>query len=100
MVANIDVPEKIQAFGQSSKQSLSDICWGKDATYQAQTVDKYGRTIAVMTRGGVEANRAQVERGMAWVYAQYNTDGSLPSLQAAAKGARRGLWGGNAPVPP
>jgi micrococcal nuclease len=50
-LANIDAPEKQQAFGQRSKQSLSDLCWGKDATYQAQTIDKYGRTVAVVTCG-------------------------------------------------
>ncbi len=71
-LANIDAPEKAQAFGQKSKQSLSDLCWGKDAQYDAQTLDRYGRTVAVVRCAGVEVNRVQVERGMAWVYVQYN----------------------------
>src|SRR5437867_657240 len=99
-LADIDAPEKKQAFGQRSKQSLSDLCWGKDATYQAQTIDKYGRTVARVTCAGVDANRAQVERGFAWVYPKYNRDASLPAVENAARAARRGLWADKEPMPP
>ncbi len=64
-LANIDAPEKKQAFGQRSRQSLSDMCYRKDATYNVQNIDRYGRTVAVVTCAGVEVNRAQVERGLA-----------------------------------
>lgn len=37
-LADIDAPEKKQAFGQRSKQSLSDMCFGKNATYRTQNV--------------------------------------------------------------
>lgn len=99
-LANIDAPEKKQAFGQRSRQSLSALCWAKDATYQTQDIDRYGRTVAVVTCDGVEANRAQVERGMAWVYPKYNKDRGLPELQEAAKAAQRGLWADKEPVAP
>lgn len=102
-LANIDAPEKSQPFGQASKKSLSDMCYGKDATYTAQSnqsVDKYGRTIAVVKCAGVEVNRAQVERGMAWVYANYNKDVALSAIEAKAKASRGGLWHDAAPVPP
>lgn len=99
-LSDIDAPEKKQPWGQRSKQSLSDICWGKDATYRAQTVDRYGRTVARVMCGGVDTNRAQVERGMAWVYVQYNADSNLPSVQATAKSSRKGLWADKAPIPP
>lgn len=99
-LANIDAPEKAQAFGQRSKESLSDLCWGEDAQYQTQDIDRYGRTVAVVTCGGVEANRAQVERGYAWVYPKYNLDRSLPALQDLAREGRLGLWRDTDPVPP
>lgn len=99
-LANIDAPEKKQPFGQRSKESLSDLCWGRDATYETQDIDRYGRTVAVVTCGSIEANRAQVERGMAHVYPKYNKDRSLPALQEQAKAARRGLWVESIPVPP
>lgn len=91
-LANIDAPEKAQAFGQKSKQALSDLCWGKDAQYDAQTTDRYGRTVAVVRCAGIEVNRAQVEHGMAWVYPQYNKDRALPSLEQRARLAHSGLW--------
>lgn len=99
-LGNIDAPEKKQAFGERSKQSLSDMCYRKDATYIIQNIDRYGRTVAVVRCAGVEVNHAQVERGLAWVYAQYNKDGSLPTIQAEAKAARRGLWTDAKPIPP
>ncbi|MCA1322631.1 thermonuclease family protein [Herbaspirillum sp. alder98] len=91
-LANIDAPEKAQTFGQRSKQSLSDICWGKDAQFDVQNQDRYGRTVAVVRCGGIEANRSQVQKGMAWVYPNYNKDAALPPLEQAARGAKAGLW--------
>lgn len=99
-LANIDAPEKAQAFGQRSKESLSDLCYRKDATYQTQTIDRYGRTVAVVTCAGIEANRAQVERGMAWVYPKYNKDASLPLIESTARTAGAGLWRDSSPIPP
>jgi micrococcal nuclease len=99
-LANIDAPEKHQAFGQVSRTSLSSLCFGKDADFHAQDVDRYGRTVAVVRCAGVEVNRAQVERGMAWVYPKYNKDESLPGVQEQAREARRGLWFDRDPVPP
>jgi len=99
-LANIDAPEKKQAFGQKSKESLSDICWNKDATYEAQTVDRYGRTVAVVTCNGVEANKEQVKRGMAWVYVKYNKDRLLPEVEALARDRKIGLWSDREPVAP
>jgi micrococcal nuclease len=97
---SIDAPEKTQAFGERSKQSPSDLCFGRDATYKAQTIDKYGRTVARVTCGGADVNRAQVERGMAWVYDKYNTDHSLPAVQANAMAGSKGLWAEKSPIPP
>ena len=99
-LANIDAPEKKQPFGRWSKQSLSDLCWQKDAQYEAQTIDHYGRTVAVVTCDGVEVNRAQVERGAAWVYTKYNKDDSLPIVQTRAKINKLGLWADSLSVPP
>jgi micrococcal nuclease len=99
-LANIDAPEKKQPFGQRSKQSLSDLCYRKEAKVEPQTVDRYGRTVAVVTCDGTEANREQVERGMAWVYTRYNKNTELPQLELGARNARRGLWNERDPKPP
>lgn len=99
-LANIDAPEKKQPFGQRSKESLSKLCWGKDAQYEAQNIDRYKRTVAVVTCDGVEANRGQVQRGMAWVYPKYNKDASLPAIEQSARLTGLGLWADIAPVQP
>ncbi len=64
-LAEIDAPEKHQAFGTRSKQSLSDLCFGKQAEIIPQVKDRYKRTVARVKCSGVDANTEQVKRGMA-----------------------------------
>jgi micrococcal nuclease len=99
-LANIDAPELRQPFGQRSKQALSDLCWGTEAEYEPQTIDRYGRTVAVVYCNGQEANRNQVTQGMAWVYRKYNNDAPLLPLEQAARLNEIGLWADKQPVPP
>ena len=99
-LANVDAPEKRQGFGERAKQSLSDLCYRKDAVLKVVSTDRYGRAVALVSCAGVDVNRAQVERGLAWVYTKYNQDPGLPALQAAAAAQRRGLWAEPNPVPP
>lgn len=99
-LANIDAPEKKQSFGRRSQQALANLCFGKDAQYQEQDIDRYGRTVAVVTCAGVEASRAQVALGLAWVYPKYNKNPELPAIEASARAAGAGLWRDPAPVPP
>ncbi|MDD5412676.1 MAG: thermonuclease family protein, partial [Methylobacter sp.] len=42
-LAQIDAPESSQAFGQRSKQSLSNIVFNKTVKVEKDTTDKYGR---------------------------------------------------------
>jgi len=99
-LTEIDAPEKKQAFGNRSKQSLSDLCFNKTATLNGKGKDRYGRTLARVTCDGVDANAEQVKRGMAWVFDRYVADNSLYALQDDAKAAQRGLWRDTEPVPP
>lgn len=99
-LANIDAPEKRQDFGERSKQSLSDMCYRKEASLQIQTIDRYGRAVALVTCGRTDVNRAQVRRGMAWVYSDYNKDKTLPVLEQKARARREGLWLTGDAMPP
>lgn len=99
-LANIDAPELRQAYGRRSKEALSNLCWGKDAQYEKQAIDRYKRVVAVVTCDGEEANRRQVASGMAWVYRKYNKDASLLVLEQGARLHKTGLWAGKEPVPP
>lgn len=99
-LANIDAPEKNQPFGQRSKHSLSDLCWGKNAEYVTQAIDQYKRMVALVYCDGTMINKAQIQLGMAWVYSKYNKDAALPAIEQAAKFKGLGLWSDVAPVPP
>ena len=99
-LAEIDAPEKAQAFGQQSKQALAALCFRQQATLTVQGVDRYQRLIARVNCQGVDANRRQIQQGFAWVYEAYNDDKTLVGEQVMAREQRRGLWQDSAPVPP
>lgn len=99
-LANIDAPEKKQPYSERSKQSLSSMCWGTDATFIPELTDVYGRTVAVVKCDGIEVNRAQVQSGMAWVYPKYNKDVGLPGIEKGAKLKAIGLWVDQDAIPP
>ena len=105
-LAEIDAPEKAQPFGAKSKQSLSGLCFGKQARISPHGRDRYGRTIGRIycftpgVKTEIDANAEQVRRGLAWVYDRYVTDPDLYPLQDAARAERRGLWADSAPTPP
>jgi endonuclease YncB( thermonuclease family) len=90
-LAEIDVPEKSQAYGQRSKQSLSDLAFGKQARIEQHDRDRYGRVVGKVYVGSLDVNAEQVRRGMAWVYRKYAKDRALFKLEEEARSARRGL---------
>ena len=90
-LAEIDAPEKDQPFGTKSRQSLTDLCFGKEAEVIPRAPDGDKRTVARVKCAGLDANAEQVNRGMAWVYRKYARDNNLYVLQHYAKVAKRGL---------
>ena len=99
-LAQIDAPESGQAFGQRSKQSLSDMVFNKVIRVEKETIDKYGRTVGTIFVDGIDANREQVKRGMAWVYRKYMHDQSLLQDEEIARQGKVGLWSEPNPMPP
>lgn len=99
-LAEIDAPERSQAFGQRSKASLSELCFGQWASVAALTRDRYGRTVARVQCQGVDSSAEQVRTGMAWAFRRYLTDPEIARLEHAARAARAGLWRDIDPVAP
>ncbi|EIG8711173.1 thermonuclease family protein [Klebsiella aerogenes] len=100
-LANIDAPEKKQAFGRWSANQLKALLAGQSVTVSYTQTDRYGRIIGhVFTTNGTDASRFMVQSGAAWVYERYNVDESLPALQREAQEQKRGLWADPKPVPP
>ena len=91
-LAEIDAPEKAQAFGEESKQSLTELVLNKQVHVDSQAIDDYGRLVALIKVDELNVNYEQVQRGMASVYSHFSRSGALLGLQNEAKKAKRGLW--------
>lgn len=99
-MANIDAPEKDQAFGVQSRASLLEMVGKRRVRVDSQAVDQYGRVIAYLAVDGLNVNEAQVRRGMAWEYSYHHSDRAYLALQQEAQQARRGLWSQDTPGAP
>lgn len=99
-LAQIDAPERTQAYGARARQALSALAFRRVVTVADAGVDGYGRQLGTVYVAGTNINAAMVDRGMAWAYRRYLTDRSLIRLEQQARAARRGLWRDPAPVPP
>lgn len=105
-LAGIDAPEKKQAFGNQSKQSLSELVFGKTVVVETNKRDKYGRQVGKIVLDGQDINLVQVESGLAWFYRQYQREqsaidrGLYEAAEYDAKIAKRGLWSDSNPIPP
>lgn len=105
-LSGIDAPEKNQAFGQRSKESLSDLVFAKTVDVETDKVDRYGRRVGKIWVNGIDANLEQIKRGMAWHYKQYAREQSkedqreYAEAEDEAREAKRGLWKDVEPVAP
>jgi len=96
----IDAPESKQAYGQVSKTSLSDMVFGKTVTVEVLDQDRYGRSVCRIILNGVDVNKVQLQRGLAWHYGRYSKDVSYAQAERAAREQRLGLWADSQPTAP
>ena len=105
-LAGIDAPEKKQAFGNRSKQSLSDLVYGKQVTIIWNKTDRYGRTVGKVLFDKVDVNNQQLTKGYAWFYKKYENELSLEDRklyqesESKAKNSKLGLWYDTNPIEP
>lgn len=105
-LAGIDAPERNQAFGQRSRESLADMVAGKAVIVETTKRDRYGRSVGKVLLDGEDINLAQIRRGMAWFYRHYQEEQSADdqfrydAAETEARQVRRGLWSDRSPVPP
>ena len=111
----IDAPEKAQPFGERSKQTLSQLVFGKEVRIEWAKRDKYKRIVGkVWVQPAscsscpmkLDAGHTQITLGMAWWYWKYASEQSHLDRNAyefseqEAKAKRVGLWRDTDPVPP
>ena len=105
-LAGIDAPEKKQAFGERSRQSLHDLVHGKNVQLETHKRDKYGRHVGTLKVDNTDVNLMQVQRGMAWHYTAYareQPEQDQQSYSAAERQAREamlGLWADSSALAP
>lgn len=99
-LADIDAPEKAQPFGKQARQSLRELVYKKQVQIAGRAVDQYGRIVALVAVDGLDVNREQLKRGMAWEYSYHHSDESFIALQSEARQAQRGLWAAPDPQAP
>lgn len=102
-LAHIDSPEKrgTQPFGNNAKQALSDLCFGKMVTIQAEKYDRYRRLIVIVIDDkGQNVNQQMLKLGMAWHYKKYSKDACYAKLETEARKNRVGLWQDKSPIAP
>jgi len=99
----IDCPEGGQAFGNKAKQFTSGMVFGKVVEVEPVDVDRYGRTVALVTVFKLLVNEELVNAGFAWVYTRY-CDRPICErwkvLEQEAREAKRGLWNDPHAIPP
>ena len=105
-LAFCDAPEKRQAFGNRSKQAMSELVFGKEIELRPHSIDRYGRTVAQVIVNGEDVGVAMLRLGLVWVYDRYITEapaetkGRYQTARDEAKNGRLGLWSDPNSVPP
>ena len=104
-LGGIDAPEKKQAFGNQSKQNLSDLIAGKFIEVEYNKRDRYERIIGKLLLNGQDINLQQVKQGFAWHYKKYQEEQTkldrvlYSSAEIEARNKRIGIWSAPAVAP-
>lgn len=92
-LAEVDCPEKSQAFGTKAKQFTSDEIYLKQIKYVVTDIDRYGRSIAkIYYDNNKYLSEEIIRNGFGWQYKKYSTSKLLAKLEEEARKNKRGLW--------
>ncbi len=100
-LAEVDCPEKAQAFGTRAKQFTSDAVYLKQVKYEVTDTDRYGRSIAKIYYDDNKYLSAEIiKNGFGWQYKQYSNSKLLARLEQEARTNKKGLWVDANPIYP
>ena len=83
--------------GTQAARELDLLVRGRTVTCETRDTDRYGRTVAICTAGGVDLGSALVAGGHAVAFRKYSK--LYVPTEEAAKAAGRGLWAGEFEMP-
>jgi endonuclease YncB( thermonuclease family) len=102
-LAGIDAPEVShgkkrpgQPLGGESRDFLNSVVKGKSVKLRQTDLDQYNRPVVELTAGEIAVNRTMVENGFAEAYrgkTRRLDNAAYFAAEAAAKKARKGVWG-------
>lgn len=109
-LTDIDAPESrhgatrpSQPFSRASKDSMSQLVFGKTVRADCYDTDQYSRPVCRVFADGVDVNLEQIRRGMAWANLadkRYVRDSQAYALHEKAKSQKIGLWADAQPIEP
>lgn len=105
-LAGVDAPEKFQAYGQRSLESLRELVFQRGVAVEIPGNDRKAARRGKVLMQGRDVNLEQISRGMAW-HDRSQAAGlstadreAYAAAEAAARQQRAGLWRDARPVPP
>ncbi len=99
-LAEIDTPEKKQAFGVKARQALCKRILGKLVVVEYSKRDRYGQIIGTVYLDRRNINHDMIRDGFAWWYRKYSKDNNLRELETNARQRTHGLGSARNPIPP
>ena len=105
-LSGINAPEKGQAYGERSRQSLATLAMERDALIEPRKRDRFGREVSLVRVGSTDMSFAQLEAGMAWHFKRYSREQPAAERLAyarseeSARARKAGLWGDPSAVAP
>lgn len=91
-VADIDCPEKKQAFGSKAKWFVSDEIFSKTVLVKKKNKDRYGRIVGYVLYDGKNLSEELLKAGLAWHYKKYSKSVRFQKLEDEARMKKVGLW--------
>lgn len=99
-IADIDCPEKTQAYGLEAKEFVINQIRDKEIFISIKSTDRYGRMVARVCYEGKDLAKELLKSGYAWHYTEHSDDEKLRKLEMKARKKKLGLWADENPVAP
>jgi micrococcal nuclease len=92
-VLGIDAPERCQPWGEQSRSALASRVLHRRVQVDEKAHDAYRRTVGSLQLDGEDVAAWMVREGHAWSQRFHRSGGPYAAQEAAARSARRGLFG-------